>query len=61
MDQGLVTKAEELLASFQKTAYVFGSGVLDRVGPIAADLGRMPWLWGIPLIPGAFYSGWFKA
>lgn len=40
MDQGLVTKAEELLASFQKTAYVFGSGVLDRVGPIAADLGE---------------------
>ena len=60
MDQGLVTKAEELLASFQKTAYVLDQVCWTELGQLLRIWGECPGV-GIPLIPGAFYSGWFKA
>ena len=50
----LVEKARELLLKFKGTRYAFGRGVLAKVGPMTAQLGRRA------LVVGRISSAWFK-
>jgi alcohol dehydrogenase class IV len=52
--ENLFRKATAFIATFKGDRYAFGTGVLDTVGPMTAQLGRKA------LLLGRIHSPWFK-